>query len=519
MAEIARLLLAGSPILVVLILMIKFQWGGARAGAAGWFVAMIVAFLAFGASAEMLVYAQTKGALLTIYVLYIVWAALLLYFVTEEAGAIESIGNGIQRLTQNKELQLLIVGWVFSSFLQGVAGFGVPIAVVAPLLLGLGFSPLVAVAAPAIGHSWAVTFGNMATSYEALLAVTGLPGTMMTHGSGVLLAIACLLCGWAVLMIYGGWASVRRAFVPLLVIGITMGVTQYSLAAVEVWTVAGFSAGIAGLLISIPVARVYGKRSAASDDTPDFAPLENGMTLGWALAAYGLFIAVISIAIFSVPVDALLNSVRFTLPFPELTTAQGRIVPPADGKSISLFGHPGAHLFYTALLSLLIYQAKGFYRSGVVSRIAARTAKSGVPTSLGMISMVCFAVVMDHSGMTSVLARDIGAAFAAIYPAVAVAIGSLGAFMTGSTTNSNVVFGVFQKEAAEISGFTVAGILSAQTAGASLGSMFAPAKILVGCSTVGLAGKEGAVLSTTLKWGAILVALTGAYALLLEPWL
>ncbi|MBL4667414.1 MAG: L-lactate permease, partial [Sneathiella sp.] len=187
MSEILLWSLAAIPIALVLFLMIKLGWSGTRAGAAGWLSAIIIAALAFGADFELLLFAQTKGVLLTLYVLYIVWTALLLYFITAETGAIETIGDNIQRLTTEKEFQLLIVGFVFATFLQGIAGFGVPIAIVAPLLVGMGFSPLVAVAAPAIGHSWSVTFGNMATSYEALLAVTGIDGHLIANDAGILL--------------------------------------------------------------------------------------------------------------------------------------------------------------------------------------------------------------------------------------------------------------------------------------------------------------------------------------------
>jgi len=96
---------------------------------------------------------------------------------------------------------------------------------------------------------------------------------------------------------------------------------------------------------------------------------------------------------------------------------------------------------------------------------------------------------------------------------VAPAIGALGAFMTGSTNNSNVVFGMFQRHTAELSGISTALVLAAQATGASLGSMLAPSKILVGCSTVGLSGKEGPVLSVVLKTGVLLTALCGFMAL------
>lgn len=130
----------------------------------------------FGATPELIAHAQLKAVLLTLYVLYIVWMALLLYNVVNEGGAIEVIGAGIARLTGDRVMQLLLLGWVFNAFLQGVAGFGVPIAVVAPLLVGLGFQPVVAVSAASIGYSWSVTFGSIASSFQALIAATGLPG-------------------------------------------------------------------------------------------------------------------------------------------------------------------------------------------------------------------------------------------------------------------------------------------------------------------------------------------------------
>jgi lactate permease len=124
--------------------MLRFRWGGARAGAVGWAVALGIAALRFGAGAPILAYAQLKGLLLTFFVLYIIWGALLFYRVTDEAGAARAIGAGLPRLTPDRGMQALLLGWVFSTFLQGVGGSGVPVAVTAPLLVGLGFPPLAA---------------------------------------------------------------------------------------------------------------------------------------------------------------------------------------------------------------------------------------------------------------------------------------------------------------------------------------------------------------------------------------
>ena len=208
---IVKWIFAFSPILTVLVLMIFKNWSGSRAGAAGWFVSLIAATLVFGAHPKLIAYSQMKGVLLSLNVLYIIWTALLLYNVVNETGAIKAIGIGIQRFSGDKSIQILIFGWIFASFLQGVAGYGVPIAVVAPLLVGLGFSPVIAVAVPAIGHSWSVTFGSMGASFQALMAVSGLEASYLAPWSATLLGITTFLCGIFAVHVYGGWKMVKHS--------------------------------------------------------------------------------------------------------------------------------------------------------------------------------------------------------------------------------------------------------------------------------------------------------------------
>ncbi|HSN95059.1 MAG TPA: L-lactate permease, partial [Anaerolineaceae bacterium] len=109
-------------------------------------------------------------------------------------------------------------------------------------------------------------------------------------------------------------------------------------------------------------------------------------------------------------------------------------------------------------------------------------------------------------GMTSLLARGLGAAFNRyLFPAIVPFIGMLGAFLTGSNNNSNVLFAPLHMEAASILKLSVPLMLAAQTAGASIGSVMAPAKVIVGCSTIGLVGKEGGVFKRLLIYDLIVV--------------
>ena len=508
-------LLALLPIAVVLVLMVGLRWGGKKAGPVGWLAAILMAWLFFGAGPDVLLYSQVRGLLLTLYVLYIIWMALVLYRVVDEAGAITVIGQGIARLTAEPTMQLLLLAWAFSAFLQGVAGFGVPIAVVAPLLIGMGFTPVTAVAAVAIGHSWSVTFGDIASSFQALMAATGLPGEVLAPWSAVFLGIACFGCGMAAAWMLQGWQSWRKGWPALLLMGTVMAGIQALLAVSGLWNLAGFGAGLAGLAVGALVARL--PRYQRNQGTTPVQP-ENGsqraLSLPLALAPYLILIVVVTAAELWPWLHEVLNAVKAQLWFPEVQTSYGWTTPAGYGRSISIFGHAGALLAYVSLAAFVFYRLRGFYTAGIARRIVRRTVKSAVPSSIGIATMVGMAVVMDNSGMTYILAAGLSKAAGPLYPLVAPFIGLLGAFMTGSNTNSNVVFAPLQQQAAGLLAISVPIILAAQTTGGSLGSMLAPAKIIVGCSTSGLAGQEGDVLKKTLPAGLILAAIIGLLALL-----
>jgi lactate permease len=564
-------LLALSPIIVVLILMIGFRWGGAKAGPVGWLTALVVSLAFFGATPRLLAYSQLKGLLLTVYVLYIIWMALVLYHVVNEAGAIAVIGRAISRLTGDRVMQLLILSWVFSAFLQGVAGFGVPIAVVAPLLIGMGFEPVTAVVATAIGHSWSVTFGDIASSFQALIAATGLNGLELAPWSALFLGLACFGCGLAAAHAHSGLKGLWHGLPAVLIIGTLMSGTQYLLATNGLWNPAGFVAGLVGLLAGAAVARLpfyhspsatsraiqssvreqserrlssrrrietkraglprrpawlrYGsplryeptqpalpRKPNDSDATSTADCVESRLGLPLALAPYLFLIVLVTAAELYGPLHQLLNSVVIVIRFPELHTAYGWITEAGTGRTVSIFGHAGALLAYTSAIGYLLYRRAGLYSEGILRKIASNTLRSAVPSSIGIASLVGMALVMDHSGMTHLLAQGISRSVGAAFPLFSPLIGVLGAFMTGSNTNSNVIFAPLQKQAAELIGISVFIILGAQTTGGSLGSMLAPAKVIVGCSTAGLAGREGEVLKRTLLPGLLIAACVGVVA-------
>lgn len=301
---------------------------------------------------------------------------------------------------------------------------------------------------------------------------------------------------------------VRHALFAIVVVGAVMAGTQYLLAVSGMWTLGGVGASLAGLITVLVVAKLKRYRTNHSIDAlPE-------MRLQWALSAYFILIVIVSSGVMISPFKNFLGQIVLKIPFPEIISNTGWATPAGFGKSINVFGHGGALLMYSALLSYFLYRSKGFYQADAIKTIVAKTIKGGVPTSLGIITMVGFALIMDHCGMIYILAEGTSRLFGPLYPFFSPWIGLLGAFMTGSNTNSNVVFGALQQQTAALGGLSAAIILAAQTTGGALGSMIAPAKLLVGCSTVGLSGKEGPVLKATLKYGLIITGIISIVTML-----
>ncbi len=250
-------LMAILPILLILILMLGLRWGAVRASIAGYLVALAIAVFYFGGGLELLAYAHVKALLSSLDVLLIIWAAFLFFRVTDEAKAITQLGEALPHLTADRGMQALVIGWGFASFLQGVGGFGVPVAVVAPILSGLGFSPMAAILIPSIGSGWAVTFGSLGSSFQALLATTGLTSTDLAFPAAVFLGVAALFTGLMVMHVTEGWRGVVRLAIPALILGLVMGSVQLLVAVKGPWNTAAFIGSMAGLLISFGLARLY----------------------------------------------------------------------------------------------------------------------------------------------------------------------------------------------------------------------------------------------------------------------
>lgn len=243
------------------------------------------------------------------------------------------------------------------------------------------------------------------------------------------------------------------------------------------------------------------------------------MPLFYAIFPY-LFL-IILISIFQIPsLRDTLGSIGYGPSFPGVFTRHAYWVKPESSyAAIRLFAHPAPFILFSSLISLLLYGLKGYLPKGLLKEMGEKTLRQCLPATFSITPMVVMALIMKDGGLTFTLAQGVAHVSGVFYPLFAPLIGVLGSFMTGSNTNSNVLFGAFQKEVALNLGINAFIISSAQSVGGSLGSAIAPAKALLGASTVGMKGEEGELLKKTLFYCLINVLLVGVVILILTSFI
>jgi lactate permease len=496
------ILLSFFPFAMILVLMIGLRWNLTRTGIAAWVLTLLLAVAAFGAGLPLVAISQAKALFLALDVLYIVWGALLFYGVCEEAGIVQAIGQGFIRIVPSKNLRALALGWAFASFLQGAGGFGVPVVITAPLLVVAGFSPLQAVLFPSIGHAWAVTFGSLGTSFQALMTASGLPAGALAGPSAILLGIVCLLGG----LMIGRMASGRGEFLPILpvilIAGCIMAGTQYLLAVNGLWQIGSLGGGLAGLGAIFGAVWVIRRWQASSSP-----PLDRKFL--WGLAGYGLLMAVILCAQWIAPLHAALQSIQWGTTFPQTSTSLGFATAAETSRGFAPLGHPGALLLYTSILVALLFGRLGFLQRTSSKIIFQNLTRRAIPVSIGILLMIGISTIFSQSGMMDRLAGGIGTAVGGAFPALAPWLGAMGAFLTGSNTNSNLLFAPLQQRMAQRLGLQEKILLAAQTGGGAVGSVISPAKLGLGSNSVfGGSGEGDVIRRLLLPIGILLFALS-----------
>jgi len=523
-------LLAGTPILVILALMLGWRWSAARAGSVGVVVTLGVAFLAFPfperidpglAIASALGGAAAEAGFVALTILWIIGPALGIHQLQLRTGAADVLRTALAAFAPDPRLLALLIAWFFVLFMEGAAGFGSSVALAAPFLVAAGFHPVQAVTVTLVGHVVGVSFGAIGTPIVPQVAATGIPGTEIARATGIYHS----LLGWIPLFVMVGmvnrampgrggsravWGWTALAFVCFLLPYTLL----WQFVGPELPTVGGALVG--GILFVLLMARFGPGRQRAivrkgsvvkrrepeageNADTREQSPHRPRKILE-AAAPYLAVVALVLLTRLAPGLRETLQSIEFRW---ELTGGFTGSVQPLY--------HPGSMLLAGFILGAFLQRAA---RTIVLEAVIDATRKLG-PVTAALVAMLLISRIMVHAGMTEALALAAAASTGGAWPLFAPLVGTLGTFVTGSATASNILFTDFQAETASATSLPVVGVIGAQGFGAAVGNMICPHNVVAAGATVGLEGREGEILRRTLWVTLFYAGVGGGLALVL----
>ncbi len=503
-----RWLLASSPLIALLLALLLFKLKAQKSGLLAWALALLVGAFAFGGHGGSLLYASLKGAALTLYIVTIIWTSAFMFSLISQTGLFPLISGSMMKLINDRLLLGMLIAWCCSGVIQGIAGYGVPVAVCAPLMIAVGYPPLRAVAAVLVGHAWSVTFGSMGASYHALTMSTNLPAGAIGNAVGLGFVLPTVVTGYCVAHLLGGWAALKEKWPTITLAGLIMGGAQWLAARNGIGHLAALLAATTGA-----IAIAFLGRRRRGEATPEAEQKTDRRGLFLVMSPY---YALVFMAVLGQVIRPFVKHLQIAFRFPAVTTAQGYEVAAEKAyAAIGLFTHPAPLILIATLVTLPLLLSAGVLDRARIGKAWRQTVKQCVPTSVGVLTMVMMALTMMDTGMTTEMARGVAAVAGWSFPLVSPFIGALGCFMTGSNTSSNVLFAAFQTKTASLMGINPLIAATEQTIGGSLASAIAPAKVLLGSSTVGLQGKESEVLRQTIWYCMLIVLVVGAQSLVL----
>ncbi|WP_054706306.1 L-lactate permease [Bacillus sp. JCM 19041] len=522
-------LIALTPILSVLLFLIILKWPAKRAMPIAFIVTVIVAYFVWQVPINQIAASSMKGIVTALEVLFIVFGAVLMLNTLRESGAIHTIRQGFTNISPDRRIQAIVICWLFGSFIEGASGWGTPAAILAPLLVAVGFPAMASVMVALIIQSTPVSFGAVGT--PILIGVgSGLAGSSNVTEAATILGMTTDVyiksIGGQVAIFHG----IIGLFIPLvLVMMLTLffGQKRSIRAGLQVWKFALFAGvaftvpyalvanllgpefpslfgGLIGLVIVIPAAK---KGWFMPKETWDFAD-SSKWDSDWmgTLSAGRLVKPTISPVKAWLPyilVGLLLVLTRMNdLPFGEWLKRASIQLENVFGTLIAIestpFFLPGFIMIVVSLMGFFLYKMSGSeYGSALTS--TSKMIISAAPALLFSVPLVQVFINSDinalgYESMPLLLAETVSKLTGDSWPLIAPAIGALGAFVAGSNTISNMMFSLFQFGTAENVGINPATVVSLQAVGGAAGNMICVHNVVAASAAAGIVGKEGVLI-------------------------
>lgn len=540
-------LIAFVPLIFTVVVMAVFNWPAKRALPVAWFIASILAFAVWKMKIPDVGIFTLYGFLDTLNTLAVVFGAILVMNTMKRSGAIAVINNSFSSISNDRRIQMVIIGFVFGAFIEGAAGFGTPAALAAPLLIGLGFPPLAAAMTALILNSVPVCYGAVGTPTSA--AFTAVKSSVenpdvfkavLTKWTAIPHAIVCpIIIFIAMAMMckfFGKEKSIKPALQAIPFIIFTAIIFDVPFLILASFLGPEFPSLI-GALIALPVTMMAAKKGfLVPKDTWDFpeksawqqewlsttavqedesTKVQSSLSMFSAWLPYVIIGAILVIT--RIPQIGLKGILTGT---PALSFAIKNLLGIQDlNWKFNWAYNPGIIPFVlVALLTIVLHGMKGDQVKAAWKDTFSMVSGAAIALFFGIAMVQIFkytnfntlnesvlqpAIAAGENwtklaqkdlampSMLYVMAKGLADLAGQAYIVVSPFIGVLGSFISGSNTVSNVLFTSLQFEASSQVGLPIVLIVVLQNLGGAIGNMTCINNIVSACATCGTVGREG----------------------------
>ncbi len=499
--------IASLPILTVLVLLGVLRRPGWQAALAGLVVGLVVAVAVWHLPVGLALDAAANGMVFALWpVMWIVLNALLLYNVAVRCGRFDAFRDWIVAyLPNDRRVVLVVVGFCFGALLEGVAGFGAPVAITSALLILVGYPPLEALVFVLIFNTAPVAFGALGAPVTVLGAVTGLPATVLGAMIGRQLPVMAFILPFYVMALYGGRRSLVAVWPVLLVAGGSFALAQFLASNYIDYALTDVVASLGSLAVTLLFLKAWRPAPDPAFTIQQAIPTAAATAIpawqGWvpwllvsALVILWTSLKVANFGQSAIPWPGLHNAIAITLYDDKPYAAIWSFQPLATGTAILM----------AAIMTAAIFRVSpAMFASCVV-----QTFRQAWLAVLTVMFIVGLAYLMNYSGLAYTLGKAVASAgrtFVLLSPF----LGWIAVFLSGSDTSGNALFGNLQVVAARQLDFSPVLFAATNSSGGVMGKMISPQNIATGVSVTDLKGQEGIVFARTFWHSVILTLLLG----------
>lgn len=511
--EILPVLLALTPVLVIFLLLIVRRTPADLAGIAGWLASVTAAWLFFQTPLPVILRASLGGLAASLPIALVVAASILQVTLMLETGAIARVVALIKTIAPNDQVvQIMMINIGVGTLLTALGA--VPVSILPPIMLALGYTPFIAIALPAIGYDALCTYALLGVPVVVFSNFVNLPVEEVGGYFARYMPVISTCIAFGMLWIVGGWKLIGRGLVPTLLAGLTAGFIAVGMNALRLIPLTGIAAGLGVILVMLIYLKVTGRKlvDRAVLGEADLAA-EKRLSL-WAALSPWLILTFFS----------LLVNLPF-LPVYDLVFRQWAMpveIIPGSPERLRIFWQAYFWIMVSTALALPLLRP-----TPAQLLVSFRKWLKRAPRPV-LAAAVFFAIayVINHSGksvefvlndpslnMIQVIASASAAGFGRLYPIISTFLGLLGGFISGSEASSIAMLTGLHLSTAEKIGASGLLIAAASGIGGGLASVISPAKLQNAAASIDRIGEEVHVIRVTLIISLVITSVAAVMTL------